>query len=90
MVVTIVVMGVLLVLAFLERQQLRRDYREIVNEWSIRTGGRIIHREPMKQIEMVEQPDAGQFEIMTPSMVEADAELEENDLEHLRATGVIH
>jgi hypothetical protein len=79
---------------------LRRDYIHVLNEFSIRTGGRKVYREqPKEQNRPDIQVDRTDFCLMTPSMAEADAEAEDEkykgpvmtqaDMEHLRRQGII-
>lgn len=88
----------LVVLLYLERREAREDYRQIVNEWSVRTGGRLVHREEKPEVKTEPTIDRGQFRIMTPSMALAEAEesepngdgqMSEEDMAWLRKTGVI-
>lgn len=90
----------LLFLAWLERRESREDYRKIINEWSIRTGGRIVYKPPANNDKVGEpepSPDRGEFQIITPSMAEEEAfdlehgngEMSQDDLEHLQRTGVL-
>jgi len=89
-------------LAYLERRELREDNRKLINEFSVRTGGRLIYKpQPKAQPPNISTGDRGEFAIMTPSMAEADAmsqaEAEQNghsdlspaDIEHLIKMGVI-
>ncbi len=94
-------LGGLLVLAYLERRELREDNQKLINEWSIRTGGRLVYKPEKKETPNIPNGDRGEFAIMTPSMAEAEAmseaeagqnghsELSSADIEHLRAIGVI-
>ena len=90
----------LLALAYLERRELREDYRKIVNEWSIRTGGRQVYKPEAKQLVSEPQPDRDEFRILTPSMAEVESmesderaarngEMSEEDKAHLRKMGVM-
>lgn len=91
------------VLAYLERREMREDYRKIINEFSIRTGGRKIYAENKSKTQgKVSEPDepSGEFAIFTPSMAEEKAEedyeraqsngeLGDEDLAYLQRTGVL-
>lgn len=92
----------LLVLAYLERRELREDNRKLINELSVRTGGRLVYTPERKETPpIISSGDRGEFAIMTPSMAEANAmsqaeaeqnghnELSEADIEHLKRIGVI-
>src|SRR5438046_2057367 len=91
----------LLLLAYLERRELREDNRKLINEWSVRTGGRLVFKPEPKQVPISSNGDRGEFAILTPSMAEAEAmsraeaeqnghsDLSEADLEHLYRNGVI-
>lgn len=78
------------------------DFLKLVNEISIRSGGRTIFRKdkPLAQTsDDVPMPDRGAFRIITPSMAEveamdledseSDSNLDDVDMEHLRRTGAI-
>lgn len=88
----------LLALAYLERREMRDDYRKIVNEFSIRTNGRLVYKDakPAQSDSEVPASDRGEFKIMTPMMAErameqaesSNGEMTEEDLEFLRSKGV--
>lgn len=75
------------------------DNKKLINEWSIRTGGRKVFV-PEKRVEPdAPKPDTD-FRIMTPSMAEDEEEgrldviddlpqMTADDFEHLRETGVL-
>ena len=82
--------------------ELRDDNHNLINEWSIRTGGRTVFKpeKPKTNGNHDIQMDRGEFAIFTPSMAEAEAmesderendlpQMSEADFAHLKKTGVI-
>lgn len=95
------------VLAFLrDREQQKRhdrlysDFLKLVNEMSVRSGGRAIFKEK-KPVVAASEPtlERGEFRLITPSMAEAEAmerdeedggsNVSDVDMEHLRREGLI-
>lgn len=79
---------------------LRADNQKLINEWSIRTGGRPVYREPKPEALPLQQANMGEFSLMTPTMAEMEAEgraeefdmppaMSEADLKHLRKARLI-
>lgn len=82
--------------------RLHGNFLSLVNEMSIRTGGRKVFKDkkaisPNETIEQGQQP--GEFRLITPSMAEVEAmdrddaegesNLSESDIEHLKREGLI-
>lgn len=90
-------------LAYFERREMRDDYRQLVNEFSVRTGGRKIYSPKVQnqgKIGGEPEMERGEFAIFTPSMAEEKAEedyeraqsngeMSKEDLEYLQRTGVL-
>ena len=79
--------------------ELRDDFRKLLNEFSVRTGGRKIYvPEKVRSTTPNEHQESprGEFAIMTPSMAEEMVEeyddtpqMSEADMEYLRQKGMI-
>lgn len=98
----------LLIAWYSDREQRKRydslyaNFLSLVNEWSIRTGGRTVFKDK-KPARLNEPSEAtqqrGEFRLVTPSMAEVEAmdrddnegesNMGESDIEHLRREGLI-